>query len=69
MLTLVWDDLILTGFILRLQVRSYSEVLGVKTPTYLLGGHNSTHKRWLFLLVAEDIATTYSRPEIHLLIY
>lgn len=26
----------------------------MRTPTYLSGGHNSTHKRWLFLLVAEE---------------
>ena len=26
----------------------------MRTPTYLSGGHNSTHKRWLFFLVAEE---------------
>lgn len=45
-------SLILTNYIFKdpfFQIKSHSEVLEVNTSTYLLGGHNSTHKRCLIM--------------------
>lgn len=51
-----------------IQIRSHSEVLGVKISTCLFRGHNSTHRRWVQkyrLLDVCDCFTFLKRPKRH----
>lgn len=49
--TLVWPHLNLWWLPQTYSQMSYAEVLGVRTSTYLFGGHNSTHKKYSVMTI------------------